>query len=100
MSVERESSMDVPVKKYTCPCCGFKTLEDEPPGTYDICPICFWEDDGVQFDDPDYEGGANKVSLRQAQKSFKAFNACERGAGAYVRKPTEQDERDTEWKPL
>ncbi|MBJ8192719.1 hypothetical protein JDS79_38930, partial [Bacillus cereus] len=49
--------------KYTCPCCGYKTLNDEPPGTYDICEICFWEDDGIQFADPDYDGGANIVSL-------------------------------------
>ncbi|MEV5113035.1 hypothetical protein MRBL20_001149 [Peribacillus frigoritolerans] len=35
--------------KYTCPCCGYKTLDEEPPGTYDICSICFCEDDGVQL---------------------------------------------------
>ncbi len=52
--------------KYTCPCCGYKTLEEEPPGTYEICNICFWEDDSVQFKEPDYEGGANEVSLKQA----------------------------------
>lgn len=39
--------------KYTCPCCGYKTLNEEPPNTY--------EDDGVQFKDADYEGGANDV---------------------------------------
>lgn len=43
---------------YTCPCCGYKTLDEEPPDTFDICRICFWEDDGVQFQDPDFEGGA------------------------------------------
>jgi hypothetical protein len=84
-------------KKYTCPCCGYKTLEEAPPGTYDICPICFWEDDAVQFDDPDYEGGANKVSLRQAQKSFVEFGACDRSMLAHVRRPTKHDERDVEW---
>ena len=86
--------------KYTCPCCGYKTLELEPPGTYDLCPICFWEDDAVQFDDPDYEGGANEVSLRQAQKNYAEFGACERSALSQVRNPTEKDERDAEWKPL
>lgn len=35
--------------KYTCPCCGYKTLDEEPTDTYAICKICFWEDDGVQF---------------------------------------------------
>jgi hypothetical protein len=49
----------------TCPCCGYKTLPEKH--LYDICPICFWEDDIVQFEDPDFEGGANIVSLRQAQ---------------------------------
>ncbi|MBS7426825.1 hypothetical protein KHP59_01710 [Virgibacillus sp. 19R1-5] len=49
--------------KYTCPCCGYKTLNEEPPGTFEICEICFWEDDYTQFADPDYEGGANAPSL-------------------------------------
>src|SRR5579885_3179586 len=30
--------------KYSCPCCGYKTLDER--GGYDICPVCFWEDDG------------------------------------------------------
>jgi hypothetical protein len=89
-----------PEMKYTCPCCGYRTLDEKPPGSYDICPICFWEDDAVQFDDPDYEGGANEVSLRQAQKNFTEFGACERRLLSHVRNPTEQDERDAEWRPL
>ncbi len=35
--------------QYTCPCCGYKTLYEEPPGTYEICRMCGWEDDTVQF---------------------------------------------------
>lgn len=66
--------------KYTCPCCGYKTLDEEPPGTYDICTICFWEDDGVQFDDPDWEGGANLPSLRQAQKTLWYLGLVKKGA--------------------
>lgn len=56
------------MKKYHCPCCGYRTLEEKPPGTYQICEICFWEDDDIQFRDPDYEGGANELSLRNYQK--------------------------------
>ena len=87
-------------EKYTCPCCGYKTLGEETPRSYEICPICFWEDDPVQFDDADYEGGANEVSLRQAQKNFVEFGACDKKVMAHVRKPSEGDERDNTWQPL
>ncbi|MFF2484619.1 CPCC family cysteine-rich protein [Paenibacillus sp. NPDC058071] len=86
--------------KHTCPCCGYKTFDEQTPGTYDICKICFWEDDGVQFDDPDYEGGANEVSLRQGQRNYIQFGACEVRCKQFVRKPTDEDERDLNWKPL
>jgi hypothetical protein len=49
------------VKYYKCPCCGYKTFKEEPPGTDHICNVCFWQDD--YFHDPDYEGGANRVSF-------------------------------------
>lgn len=29
------------------------------PGSYEICPVCFWEDDGVQFRWPTMGDGAN-----------------------------------------
>lgn len=28
-----------------CPCCGYRTLRER--GDYEICKICFWEDDGL-----------------------------------------------------
>jgi hypothetical protein len=77
--------------KFACPCCGYETLDEEPPGTYDICEICFWEDDGVQYKDPDYRGGANHVSLREAQRNFSEYGACEERCLEHVRKPTESD---------
>lgn len=49
-------------KCYPCPCCGYLTITDEPPGTFEICPVCNWEDDEVQYYDENYEGGANSVS--------------------------------------
>jgi hypothetical protein len=84
--------------KYYCPCCGYDTLKEEPPGTYDICPICFWEDDPIQFNDPDYEGGANQVSLRQAQINFEQFGACEEDMIKNVFKPDKSYKRNPSWK--
>jgi hypothetical protein len=86
--------------KYTCPCCGYKTLDDGESGSYDICEICFWEHDNIQFDDPDYEGGANVVSLRTAQRNFKKYGSAEERFLGYVRKPTRHDVKDDNWKLL
>ena len=54
--------------KFNCACCGQPTLEYEDFG--EICPVCGWEDDGVQQDDPDFPGGANKLSLNQYKAEF------------------------------
>lgn len=86
--------------KYTCPCCGYKTFEQEPNGSYDICPVCFWEDDPIQLEDPDYEGGANPMSLRQAQSNFLEFGACDRDMLPNVRQPSSDEQRDESWRPL
>jgi cysteine-rich CPCC protein len=64
-------------KRYPCPCCGNKTLDEPPPGTYLICSICGWEDDPVQFDDPAYAGGANEVSLKRARENFQLFGKAD-----------------------
>lgn len=86
--------------RFTCPCCGYKTLEDKPPGTYHICKICFWEDDDIQYNDPDYEGGANDVSLRQAQENFRKLGVSDISFIEFVREPTKKDIRDNNWKPF
>lgn len=60
--------------KYRCPCCGNLTLDDRP-GTFDICPVCYWEDDILQKDNPEYEGGANGISLIKAIENYKKYGA-------------------------
>lgn len=82
---------------YTCPCCGYKTLEEEHE--YDICPICYWEDDWFQFKYVD-KTGANNVSLRKAQRNYLEFGACEERVLEFVRSPNEYDIKDTEWHAL
>jgi len=77
--------------KYKCPCCGHYTFDEPTGNTYDICPVCFWEDDGWQQDDPEKAGGANKVSLNQAKKNYRAFGACAPEMKQYVREAEEKD---------
>ena len=66
--------------RFACPCCGYLTLDEEPPGTYDICPVCWWEDDNLQFDDPTLRGGANELSLNEARANFARMGAAEPSA--------------------
>jgi len=74
-----------------CPCCEYLTLEADEAGSDDICPVCFWEDDFVQFQDPTYAGGANHASLEQARRNFREFGASEKRRMPHVRpaKPSE-----------
>jgi hypothetical protein len=59
-------------RRSICPCCGELTLAEAPTGTYEICAVCGWEDDNVQFRDPDSTGGANELSLNQARARYRA----------------------------
>ena len=79
------------MEQYRCPCCGNLTLSEKPPGTFLICPVCFWEDDNVQFDDPEYEGGANEESLHAAQKNFREIGASSKKYMRNVRKPRQEE---------
>lgn len=84
-------------QKFPCPCCGYKTFGSNPGGSYVICPVCLWEDDPIQLCNPDYVGGANRVSLRQGQKNFRKFGACEEQMINNVQKPNKDEARDENW---
>jgi len=85
--------------KFACPYCGHKTYTEKPNGTYDICPVCFWEDDPIQLEDPNYEGGANPTSLKQAQKNFLEFGAGDFDMKRNVRPASIEETKDKSWKP-
>ncbi|MGZ5842559.1 MAG: CPCC family cysteine-rich protein [Xanthobacteraceae bacterium] len=80
-----------PTKSFRCPCCKFKTLHGR--GNYEVCCVCYWEDDGQ--DEADAElvlGGPNgNLSLRQAQINFERLGAVEEQFKSSVRDP-EPDE--------
>ncbi len=89
----------MPHPTYPCPCCGYLVF-GEPPGSFDICPICFWEDDAVQLGFPDMAGGANGCSLIEGQQSFAEFGACEQRFKRSVRAPGDSVARDSDWRRL
>ena len=74
-------------ERHPCDCCGFLTLGAR--GTYEICPVCFWEDDVLE--NPEIPGGANAVSLREAQASYRRIGACEARFLDHVRAPRSEE---------
>jgi uncharacterized Zn finger protein (UPF0148 family) len=85
-------------KKYTCPCCGYRVFEEEP-GSFGICPICYWEDELKQLRYPK-EKGANKVSLVEAQLNYEEHGASDLDLKIFVRKPNGNDEKDEKWRKI
>jgi hypothetical protein len=66
---------------------------DEPPGSFQICNVCGWEDDHVQLANPRMRGGANRESLVEAQAA-----ALERFP--FETQSADRFERDRSWRPL
>ncbi len=72
---------------YPCPCCEYLTFDEEPSGSFEICPVCYWEDDNVQNGAPSDAGGANGVSLNEAKVNFAKYGAIKKELAKEVRKP-------------
>ena len=81
--------------KYPCPCCGYLVF-DESPGSYEICPICFWEDDLFQLRFPRMSG-ANRVSLIEAQENYFRDGVSELRFRSNVRPAEASDVREPQW---
>lgn len=95
--------------EYKCLCCGYMTLDSR--AEYDICPVCFWEDDaylaisndsitslyyadklpteGILLDVP--SGANHGLTLRKARENYLAFGACEKEMLSHVREPRKSE---------
>lgn len=56
--------------KHICPVCGMYEFSEHD--SFEVCEVCGWEDDCLQLEEPDYEGGANDMSLNQARAMWAA----------------------------
>ncbi|HEY4378904.1 MAG TPA: CPCC family cysteine-rich protein [Acidobacteriaceae bacterium] len=70
-----------------CPCCGFRTLHNT--GELEICPVCYWQDDGQPIADVNTcTGGPNNlVTLAMAQSEFGVLGASDLLYIGLVREP-------------
>jgi hypothetical protein len=85
--------------QYPCPCCGHLVFA-EPPGSDDICMICFWEDDAEQLRFPELADATNIMSLAEAQRNYAKFGAVDERLAGDVRKPTPEDALDPGFRPI
>lgn len=70
--------------KYCCPCCGCPTLDSR--GGFEVCRICFWEDDGQDGHNADAVlGGPNSdYSLTESRKNFDRHYTCYRPSDTHA----------------
>lgn len=76
---------------FACPCCHALTRSTLEHGTYEICPVCGWEDDDLQSSMPDFGGGANNESLNEARANYKAIGAINTKSLRLVRPPSKDE---------
>jgi hypothetical protein len=59
-----------PMKLESCPCCGYRTIEER--GNYDICKVCWWEDDGQDNEQADeaFSGPNYGISLVEGRCNY------------------------------
>lgn len=80
---------------HPCPCCGYKTLPSR--GDYELCPVCWWEDDGGE---PWEFSGPNGQTLVEGQAEFLADRRPYRRRPGKVRAPRKGEARDPDWRPF
>jgi hypothetical protein len=76
---------------FPCPCCGYLTMASQERGSFDVCPVCYWEDDRTQLADPTSDVGANSVSLEDARRNFREHGAISPRYRLRVRPPKDHE---------
>ncbi len=85
-----QSGAGNPERNFFCFCCGWKSMTEETGGgSYEICQVCFWEDDGSQDADPEYAGGANEPCLYDCRANYDKYGAVEERFKSNVKQPHE-----------
>jgi uncharacterized protein YjbI with pentapeptide repeats len=80
--------------KFPCPCCFNLTLAAQ--ARFEICEVCYWEDDGQDdFDAEVVRGGPNgELSLTHGRENYTKLQASNPLNSAKVRRPTPDELTD------
>ena len=76
--------------RFICDCCGFRTLLSK--GRYEICAVCFWEDDpSVGPDNADEESGPNHMTLTLGRENYASIGASSAPMKEHTRPPRPEE---------
>lgn len=79
-------------KNSKCPCCTYLTLSNKTWGSYEICPVCFWQNDLLCIEDPSYCSPLNEgTTLSQAKTNHIRFGAFKEDIVHLTRLPLEEE---------
>jgi hypothetical protein len=86
--------------QHPCPCCGYLVFAG-PPGSAEICPVCYWEDDHLQLCyATTLAGWSNAPTLEQAQVHFVRDGACSPDLAGCVTPSDHGFARDPAWRMI
>ncbi|WP_437918723.1 CPCC family cysteine-rich protein [Sphingobacterium sp. LRF_L2] len=68
IGLQRADVNSTEVLKNSCPVCGYFTLDER--NSFEICAICFWEDDGADDFEVNEESGPNHMTLKEGRIIF------------------------------
>jgi hypothetical protein len=77
--------------QFQCPCCLHYTLGGV--ACYDICPVCFWEDDGTTSE---HGFSPNGIPLSEGQLNYQKIGASKERSLKYVRPPEDHEKEHSE----
>ncbi|WP_422006506.1 CPCC family cysteine-rich protein [Roseivirga pacifica] len=87
-----EKIIGEPIKLESCPCCGYRTIGAR--GNYDICKVCWWEDDGQDNQHPErIIGGPNYgISLAMGRYNYLIYGLYDPKRTDLIRLKAEENE--------
>lgn len=78
-------------QRHRCNCCGYYTLIGTAEDiAWDICPVCFWEND-ISGKNPAKYSGANHMTLAEGRENYQKCGACDPAMLSHVRLPLAEE---------
>ena len=85
--------------EFACPVCGHYTIFERYD--WEICPVCFWEDDVLDEPGKDNESPANgHLKLSEAQANYILFGCVRLENKKDIRLARPDEAKDPDWQPL